>query len=218
MFKKSDEHKQLDAFSSPIEYLKDSTMNYYLKNDSWHNQFRKQVVMRVDESTFSVLYTQITGAPNASIRVLIGMMILKEAHGWSDEQLFENCNFNLLTRSALGLMSLEDAVPVASTYYLFRHNLVKYSKEHGVDLYKKCQEQITASQILEFNVSGKQVRMDSKLLGSNIAWLSRYELIHETLRLFIAEREEFIYKKSLSKDEFSLIKSILWQYYIHVDK
>ncbi len=208
MFKKSDEHKQLDAFSSPIEYLKDSTMNYYLKNDSWHNQFRKQVVMRVDESTFSVLYTQITGAPNASIRVLIGMMILKEAHGWSDEQLFENCNFNLLTRSALGLMSLEDAVPVASTYYLFRHNLVKYSKEHGVDLYKKCQEQITASQILEFNVSGKQVRMDSKLLGSNIAWLSRYELIHETLRLFIAEREEFIYKKSLSKDEFSLIKSI----------
>jgi len=26
--------------------------------------------------------------------------------------------------------------------------------------------------------------MDSKLLGSNIAWLSRYEIIHETLRLF----------------------------------
>jgi hypothetical protein len=136
------------------------------------------------------------------------MMILKEAHGWSDEQLFENCNFNLLIRSALGLTTLEDAVPVASTYYLFRRNLVMYSKEHGVDLYKKCQDQITASQILEFNVSGKQVRMDSKLLGSNIAWLSRYELIHETLRLFIAEREEFIYKKSLSKDEFSLIKSI----------
>lgn len=209
MFKKSNEHKQLDAFSSPIEYLKDSTMSYYLKNDSWHNQFRKQVVMRLNESIFSVLYTEVTGAPNASIRVLVGMMILKEAHGWSDEQLFENCNFNLLTRSALGLMTLEDAVPVASTYYLFRRNLVMYNKEYGVDLYKKCQDEITASQILEFNVSGKQVRMDSKLLGSNIAWLSRYELIHETLRQFIIEREEFIYKKSLSKDEFSLIKSIL---------
>jgi len=208
MFKKSHEHKQLDAFSSPIEYLKDSTMNYYLKNDSWHNQFRKQVVMRVNESIFSVLYTEITGAPNASIRVLVGMMILKEAHGWSDEQLFENCNFNLLTRSALGLMTLDDSVPVASTYYLFRRNLVMYNKEYGVDLYKKCQDEITASQLLEFNVSGKQVRMDSKLLGSNIAWLSRYELIHETLRQFIIEREEFICKKSLSKDEFSLIKSI----------
>src|SRR5690606_5675422 len=29
--------------------------------------------------------------------------------------------------------------------------------------------------------------MDSKLLGSNIAWLSRYELIHESFRLFYGE-------------------------------
>ncbi|HEY5592421.1 MAG TPA: transposase [Paludibacter sp.] len=208
MFKKSIKHTQLDAFSSPIEYLKDSTMNYYLKNESWHNQFRKQVVMHVDESIFSVLYTQLTGAPNASIRVLVGMMILKEGQGWSDEQLFENCNFNLLVRSALGLMTLEDAAPVASTYYLLRRNLVEYAKEHGEDLFKKCQAEITKSQILEFNVSGKQIRMDSKLIGSNIAWYTRYELIHETLRLFIDEREEFIYKKSLSKEEVSLIKTI----------
>jgi len=208
MYRKSDNHKQLDAFSSPIEYLKDSSMNYYLKNDSWHNQFREQVVMRIDESLFSVLYSNEKGAPNASIRVLVGMMILKEGQGWSDEQLFESSNYNLLVRSALGLMTLNDAVPVASTYYLFRRNLVEYAKEHGEDLYKKCQAQITKSQILEFNVSGKQVRMDSKLIGSNIAWYSRYELIHETLRLFIAERQEFIYKKSLSKEEFLLIKSI----------
>lgn len=208
MYRKSDNHKQLDAFSSPIEYLKNSSMNYYLKNDSWHNQFREQVVMRIDESLFSVLYSNEKGAPNASIRVLVGMMILKEGQGWSDEQLFESSNYNLLVRSALGLMTLNDAVPVASTYYLFRRNLVEYAKEHGEDLYKKCQAQITKSQILEFNVSGKQVRMDSKLIGSNIAWYSRYELIHETLRLFIAERQEFIYKKSLSKEEFLLIKSI----------
>jgi len=208
MYRKSDNHKQLDAFSSPIEYLKDSSMNYYLKNESWHNQFIEQVLMRIDESLFSVLYSNEKGAPNASIRVLVGMMILKEGQGWSDEQLFESSNYNLLVRSALGLMTLNDAVPVASTYYLFRRNLVEYAKEHGEDLYKKCQAQITKSQILEFNVSGKQVRMDSKLIGSNIAWYTRYELIHETLRLFIDERQDFIYKKSLSKDEFSLIKSI----------
>lgn len=209
MFKKSPQNPQLDAFSSPTEYLKGSTMNYYLKNDSWHNQFREQVVMRVDESIFSVLYDQTNGAPNASIRVLIGMMILKEGHRWSDEQLFEHCNFNLLVRSALGLMTLEDTAPVASTYYLFRRNLLLYSKEKGEDLYEKCQNQITKSQILEFNVSGKQVRMDSKLIGSNIAWLSRYELVHETLRLFVTEREEFIYKRNLSQQELKLTHSLL---------
>src|SRR5699024_3633555 len=36
----------------------------------------------------------------------------------------------------------------------------------------------------EFEVSGQSIRMDSKLLGSNIAWYSRYELVHESLRLF----------------------------------
>lgn len=208
MFKKSEDHSQLDMFSSPTEYFSASRKKKYLKNDSWHNLFRNNVVMRVDESVFSVLYTDGKGAPNASIRVLVGMMILKEGQGWSDEQLFENCEYNLLVRSALGLMNLEDAAPVASTYYLFRHNLVEYAGEHGEDLLKKCQEQTTHGQALEFNVSGKQVRMDSKLIGSNIAWYSRYELVHETLRLFIAEREEHIFKKSLRKEELSLIESI----------
>lgn len=208
MFKKSDDNPQLGIFSSPTEYFRDSKKKKYLKNDSWHNQFRTHVVMRVDESIFSVLYTSGTGAPNASIRVLVGMMILKEGQGWSDDQLFENCEYNLLVRSALGLMSLEDTEPAPSTYYLFRSKLADYAKEHGEDLFKKCQEQITRDQVLEFEVSGKQVRMDSKLVGSNIAWYSRYELIHETLRLFIDERQEHIFKKSLSKDMFSLIKSI----------
>ena len=70
--------------------------------------------------------------------------------------------------------------------------MYKRQREHGEDLFKKCQGQITRDQLLEFEVSGKQVRMDSKLVGSNIAWYSRYELIHETLRLFINEREEHI--------------------------
>jgi len=185
MFKKSDRYSQLDMFSSPTEYFRDSKKKKYLKNDSWHNQFRNHVVMRVDESIFSVLYADGKGAPNASIRILVGMMILKEGQGWSDEQLFYECGYNLLTRSALGLMSLEDAEPVPSTYYLFRRNLVEYAREHGEDLFKKCQAQITRDQILEFNVEGKQIRMDSKLIGSNIAWYSRFEIIHNTFRKFI---------------------------------
>jgi len=46
---------------------------------------------------------------------------------------------------------------------------------------------LTTSQKMEFKVSGKDIRMDSKLLGSNIAWLSRYELIHQTFRVFYRE-------------------------------
>jgi hypothetical protein len=156
-----------------------------------------------------VLFDKKNGAPNASIKVLIGMMVLKEGQGWSDEQLFENCNFNLLIRSALGLFNFNDTVPVPSTYYLFRHNIIAYNQEHSDDLLKKCYSQITKNQAIEFNVGGKKIRMDSKLLGSNIAWYSRYELIHEVIRQFITKKLEHIANTSLSKSEFDLINSII---------
>ncbi len=112
------------------------------------------------------------------------MMILKEAEGLSDEKLFENCRFNLLTRSALGLFNVDDAVPTESTYYLFRKRIMEYANEGHENLLAVVFKQVTAAQCLEFEVSGKRIRMDSKLLSSNIAWLSRYELVHETLRIF----------------------------------
>ncbi len=208
MFKESDKNAQLDIFSTPAEHLRGSSQKFYLKDDSWHNIFRDKVLGHINEQIFSVLYCKDNGTPNASIRVLVAMMLLKEGQGWSDDQLFENCNYNLLVRSALGLLTLDDTVPVASTYYRFRSNIVNYNKEHDTDLFKKCMQSITKSQMVEFNVSGKHIRMDSKLMGSNIAWYTRYELVHETLRLFIKERREYIYKRSLSKDDFKLIESI----------
>ncbi len=82
--------------------------------------FREQVVMRLNEDIFSVLYSSDNGCSNVSIRVPAGTMILKEDRGWSDEQLFGECNYNLLVCGAPGLMNLTDTPPAHSTYYLFR--------------------------------------------------------------------------------------------------
>ena len=51
-----------------------------------------------------------------------------------------------------------------------------YNKENDTDLFKECMQQIAKSRILDFKVSGKEVRMDSKLIGSNITRYTRYEL------------------------------------------
>ena len=69
------------------------------------------------------------GAPNASIQIMVGMMILKEGHGWSDIQLFENSRFNLLTRSALGLFNVNDPLPAESTYYLLRKRIYDHQRQ-----------------------------------------------------------------------------------------
>ncbi|MBK6482121.1 MAG: transposase [Chitinophagaceae bacterium] len=129
------------------------------------------------------------------------MMVLKEANGWSDEQLFENCRFNLLVRSALGLMNMDDAVPVESTYYLFRKRIVEYEKSEKINLFEKTFASVTKGQATDFEVSGKSIRMDSKLLGSNIAWLSRYELIHETLRLVCQDIKEILANHFLTRSQ-----------------
>jgi len=133
---------------------------------------------------FGLYYCLDNGTPNAPIRILIAMMVLKEAEGLSDQMIFENCRFNILVRSALGLHNADDPLPTESTYYLFRKRIQEYAKEKNENLIETAFAQITKSQCAEFEVSGKRIRMDSKLLGSNIAWLNRYELIHETLRLF----------------------------------
>lgn len=59
--------------------------------------------------------------------------------------------------------------------------MAKYEEETGLDLFDKCFKGITRKQALEYRISGKSVRMDSKLISSNIAWYTRYEIIHETL-------------------------------------
>jgi len=184
MFKKSNKETQLDAFSSIPTMLDRSALKQYSDQGHWHNQFREQVVMRIDESLFSVLYNNTTGAPNAPARILVGMMILKESFGWSDSQLFEHCRFNLLVRSALGLFNINDPLPVESTYYLLRKRIYDHQKQNGEDLMGKIFAHITSGQIKEFNVNGHSIRMDSKLIGSNIAIFTRYEIIHQTLCMF----------------------------------
>ena len=184
MFRRSPESLQPTIFNSNSTLLSGKSLKIYEDPIAWHNQFRNQITMRIDESIFEPLYNKGMGTPNASIRILISMMLLKEAEGLSDQKLFENCRFNMLTRSAIGLVNADDTLPSESTYYLFRKKVFDYAMAGNENLFDVAFLNLTKSQSLDFNVSGKHIRMDSKLLGSNIAWLSRYELVHETLKLF----------------------------------
>ena len=196
MFKKSNKHSQIDLFGGVPSILDGKSLNQYTDDHFWHNQFRKQVTSHIDESIFKVLFNEKIGAPNAPVSLLIGMMILKEAFGWSDSQLFEQCRFNLLVRSALGLFNLNDDIPTESTYYLFRKRIYDHRYQNSDDLLQKTFDLVTGKQVKEFNVDGRSIRMDSKLIGSNIALFSRYEIIHHTLTIFY---------KSLNNKELLLI-------------
>lgn len=184
MFRASPKHPQIDLLSSAGQHLDDRRQRQLNDPNRWHNSFYEHIFSQIDESIFKVLYEEQMGAPNAPIDQLVAMMILKDGFGFNDEQLFEACRFHLLFRQALGLVNLNDPPPTESTYYLFRKRIYEYDREHGTDLLGEVFQAITSDQLLTFDLGGQQIRMDSKLIGSNIASFSRFELVCRTLKVF----------------------------------
>ena len=53
MFKKSAEAIQINIFTSPTALFSGNTLKFYENKTAWHNLFRQQVTMRIDEGIFS---------------------------------------------------------------------------------------------------------------------------------------------------------------------
>jgi len=208
MFRKTEPNSQLNLFTCTQNFLNERQKKEFEKSTNWHNIFRTQILERINEELFSRFYHDSFGAPNASIRVLIGMNILKEAFNWSDEQLFMQCLFNLQVRYALGLDNIDDPIPAEFTYYQLRRRIVQWNMEGEEDILEEVFAHLTKDQILEFVIDAKRVRMDSKLLGSNIKWYTRYELIHETLRKAYSSNKSQI-DPFLSESDIAFLNDII---------
>ena len=210
MFTTTPSSHPADLFSNYASHFRESKRKKLNDPKTWHNVFYDHVMSKVDEPVFSVLYSASRGRPNASIRILVAMLILKEGFGWSDEKLFEQCEFNILVMRALGLSNFDDEVPVASTYYLFKQSLFSYQLEHGCDLMSETFEKLTQDQAGELGTRGDFIRMDSKLIGSNIANCCRLQHIIGTLSAFW-ERLPEAQRQRASRRERSVLNSLLDQ-------
>jgi hypothetical protein len=208
MYKESEKTSMIDRDSNMENILHKRSLKRYDAPSLWHNQFLENVVNQVDESIFSPLFSDKMGAPNISIRQLIGINILKEGFGISDEQMFDNVQFHLLVRKALGITQMDDPGPSIEVYYLLRRRIVEYEIETGIDLYKLCFESITKSQVMKYKVEGKSIRMDSKLIGSNIAWYSRFQIVHETV-LMVAKHLTTKQLHCLKKEDRATFQTLM---------
>ncbi len=203
MFRRSAPSSQPDLFASFESHFKSRKQDQLNDPKSWHNLFYEHVTSEVDEDLFSVLHDANQDRPGAPIRQLVSMVILREGFGWSDAQLFEHCRFNILVMRALGMMNLCDEAPVESTYYLFKHALYGYQLKTGRELIGETLSSLTRTQANAFGVLGQHVRMDSKLIGSNIVLCCRLQLVARCIRAFWG---------SLDKDQkrrFSTKKQVL---------
>ena len=184
MSKRSAPCGQPDLFSNFESHFSERKQAQLNDAKSWHNLFYAHLTSKIDEDVFSVLFDGGIGRPNAPIRQLFAMMIMKEGFEWSDAQLFDQCRFNILAMRALGLMNLSDEAPVESTYYLFKQALYVYQLKTGRDLVGETLSSLTRKQARAFGVLGQQIQMDSKLIGSNLALCCRLQLVAGCLHRF----------------------------------
>ena len=190
MFQKSSAQTMPDIFSNIYDQLDTQRQKQLNDKRAWHNLFYEYITSKIDESPFARLYDKQMGAPNASARQLIAMIILKEGFGWSDEFLYERTDFDLVVMKALGLNNVNDEVPCIATYYNFKRALYEHQVKTGEDLMGSAFQQLSKAQAKLFGVNGKFARMDSKLIGSNIARCSRLQLVLTVLNIFYKDIKE----------------------------
>lgn len=153
MFRKSPVTYQLDLFSTPQTLLSARESKAYTDEKGWHNKFFCNVTCNIDGEVFKVLFCEgkekgKDGRPNALVRVLIAISMLKEGAGCSDEQLYDICRFYLLRRLVFGLTNLDDEFPSIGSYYNLRKAMVSCEKEKGINLMECSFKGITRRQAI----------------------------------------------------------------------
>ena len=147
---------------------------------SWAEAFRRHVLPLIDEESFRECFSEDNGRPNKSIRLLVGMHLLKEADDLTVEQVLDAVEFNIQWQHALGVEPA-DAHVCERTFYYFRDKLAENARSQGVF------EKLTRALMEADGLSSIRQRLDSTHVISNIKLLSRLGLFTETVTHFLRE-------------------------------
>jgi len=143
--------------------------------------FYRLLFCQIDEDIFSVLFSDNCSRPNAPVNVLVSSMILLHHNNWTTRQLFDRIDFDLLTRTALGLDSLEDTPFCPATYFNFQNRLLSHFLKTGENLLEQVFDRLTEKQLKTLGIKTDIQRSDSFMAMSNIRSYGRTQLLVETL-------------------------------------
>jgi hypothetical protein len=199
MFKENQKHRQVTIYGM-VHQFSVGTMKRLEK--SWAPVFRKLVFERIDERRYAVLYSTIESRPNFPVNIWVGLEILKWLFDYTDEELLDQFDFNLLCARALGQDNLGDITLSERTIYYNRQRLLDYESKTGRNLLEEEFKALTDDTISKLKLNTKMQRMDSTMIGSSIKQMSRLELIAKVLQNFyrdLPEAEQLQWKERLAE-------------------
>jgi hypothetical protein len=147
---------------------------------SWAHAFQTKVLPLIDEELFRDGFDEGAGRPNKSIRLLMGVHLLKEWDDLTDEQVLEYLEYNVQWHYALA-EEPSTAHACQKTLHNFRVRLMENERS------QQMFERITRGLVELDGLGVGRQRLDSTHVLSNIAVLTRLGLFVETVTTFLKE-------------------------------
>ena len=121
MFRPQSRHPSDDDLEAVLPQVKRAQLE-----NGWSGVFRSEILPMLweAEADFSDLYHSVIGSPNKPVAELLGILILKEFHDYTDEQALEAVAFNLQWQYGLQL-GFSQAFVCQMTLHNFRGLMVK---------------------------------------------------------------------------------------------
>jgi Transposase DDE domain/Transposase domain (DUF772) len=178
MFRKNTSHLQPSLFGVASQ-LPEKKLKKLMK--SREHDFYQLVFSKIREDDFAVLFDQGYSRPNAPVNSLVSSIILLNHNGWTTEQLFDRIDFDILTRTALGLDTLEESPFCPATFFNFQNRLLSHFVKTGENLLERVFDNFTGEQLSKLKIKTDIQRSDSFMAMSNIRSFGRVQLLVEML-------------------------------------
>ena len=178
MFRKNTSHQQASLFGIASQ-LPEKKLKKLKKSKEY--DFYRLLFCKINEDIFSVLFSESCSRPNAPINSLVSSMILLQHNRWTTGQLFDRIDFDLLTRAALGLDTLDETPFCSATFFNFQNRLLSHFLKTGENLLEQVFDQLTCEQLKTLGVKTDIQRSDSFMAMSNIRSYGRTQLLVEIL-------------------------------------
>ncbi|MFA4853445.1 MAG: transposase [Bacteroidales bacterium] len=178
MFRKNTKHTQSNIFG--FTNIVSPQMAKELQA-SEEQKFYELIFCNLKEEDFACLYSEIDSRPNVAVNCLISAILLQHRQKLTYEKLFDSIKFNLLTKTALGLQTLDEVPFSEASLFNFQNKLNAYFIETGINLLERVFDHLTEKQLKELKIKTDIQRTDSFQAASNIRRYSRLQLLVEML-------------------------------------
>ncbi|MBZ0198573.1 MAG: transposase [Ignavibacteriaceae bacterium] len=176
MFKKNTKHTQANLFG--FANIVSSKMAKELQ-ESEEQKFYDLIFCNIKEEDFASLYSEIDSRPNVPVNCMVSALLLQYRQKLTYEKLFDSIKFNLLTKTALGLATLDEVPFSEASLFNFQNKLSDHFIETGENLFEKVFDHLTEKQLKELKIKTDIQRTDSFQAASNIRRYSRLQLLVE---------------------------------------